>query len=181
MDIETARRVLNRPNGLSDVYVEMNDPVKSDEVAQLIEKSFPDFDARSMNEFQNSFGNLMGQLDRVLGLTVSLALAVGVSRKCLYGADRRGDGLRPGPGGCEHCQSVSERGLTARCDSLPALSGHDFICGHRHIGWLVSSLESRTSGTDGSDPIRTPLIRFSLAIVISLIYRDLEHKSDVDD
>ena len=31
-----------------------------------------------MNEFQNSFGNLMGQVDKVLGLTVSLALAVGV-------------------------------------------------------------------------------------------------------
>lgn len=78
MDIETARRVLNRPNGLSDVYVEMTDPAQSDAVAQLIEADFPDFDARSMNEFQNSFGNLMGQLDTVLGLTVSLALAVGV-------------------------------------------------------------------------------------------------------
>lgn len=78
MDIETARRVLNRPNGLSDVYVEMTDPAKSDDVAQLIENEFPDFDARSMSEFQNSFGNLMGQMDRVLGLTVSLALAVGV-------------------------------------------------------------------------------------------------------
>lgn len=78
MDIETARRVLNRPNGLSDVYVEMTDLAKSDDVAQLIEKEFPDFDARSMSEFQNSFGNLMGQMDRVLGLTVSLALAVGV-------------------------------------------------------------------------------------------------------
>jgi len=78
MDIDTARRVLNRPNGLSDVYVEMTDPAASDTVAQLIEKDFPDFDARSMNEFQNSFGNLMGQLDKVLGLTVSLALAVGV-------------------------------------------------------------------------------------------------------
>lgn len=78
MDIDTARRALNRPNGLSDVYVEMVDPSKSSEVSAAIEASFPDFDARSMNEFQTAFGNLMGQLDRILALTVSLALAVGV-------------------------------------------------------------------------------------------------------
>lgn len=78
MDFDTARRVLNRPNGLSNVYVEMTDPSKSEEVSQAIESSLPDFDARSMNEFQNSFGNLMGQLDKVLALTVSLALLVGV-------------------------------------------------------------------------------------------------------
>lgn len=78
MDFDTARRVLNRPTGLSNVYVEMSDPSMSDTVSQAIEAALPDFDARSMNEFQNSFGNLMGQLDKVLALTVSLALMVGV-------------------------------------------------------------------------------------------------------
>jgi len=78
MDFDTARQVLNRPNGLSNVYVEMIDPSKSDSVAQAIESALPDFDARSMIEFQNSFGDLMGQLDKVLVLTVSLALVVGV-------------------------------------------------------------------------------------------------------
>lgn len=78
MDFDTARRVLNRPNGLSNVYVEMDDPSQSVQVSEAIEAALPDFDARSMNEFQNSFGNLMGQLDKVLGLTVSLALMVGV-------------------------------------------------------------------------------------------------------
>lgn len=78
MDFDTARQVLNRPDGLSNVYVEMIDPSQSDSVAQAIEASLPDFDARSMNEFQNSFGDLMGQLDKVLALTVSLALVVGI-------------------------------------------------------------------------------------------------------
>lgn len=78
MDFDTARQVLNRPDGLSNVYVEMSDPSKTDEVSRAIEAALPDFDARSMNEFQNSFGDLMGQLDKVLALTVSLALVVGV-------------------------------------------------------------------------------------------------------
>jgi putative ABC transport system permease protein len=56
----------------------MSDPSKTDEVSRAIEAALPDFDARSMNEFQNSFGDLMGQLDKVLALTVSLALVVGV-------------------------------------------------------------------------------------------------------
>jgi putative ABC transport system permease protein len=78
MNIDTARRILNRPGGLSDVYVEMTDPAKSKDVSEAIEAQFPDYDARSMSEFATSFGNLMGQLDRILALTVSLALAVGV-------------------------------------------------------------------------------------------------------
>src|SRR5262249_38244711 len=59
-------------------YVEGNNPALNDELTQRIEAKFPGVDARSMSEFQANFGRLMGQLDRFLLMTVSLALLVGV-------------------------------------------------------------------------------------------------------
>jgi putative ABC transport system permease protein len=79
MDIATARRVLNRPEGaLSTIYVEGEDPRKIDELSAAIEKANPGFDARSMAEVQANFSNLLGQIDTFLLMTVSLALLVGV-------------------------------------------------------------------------------------------------------
>ncbi len=79
MDIGTARRVLNRPEGaLSTIYVEGDDPGKNDQLIAAIEKAQPGFDARSMDEAQASFSTLLGQIDTFLLMTVSLALLVGV-------------------------------------------------------------------------------------------------------
>jgi putative ABC transport system permease protein len=51
-------------------------------VAKRIEETIKDddtrLDARSMSEFAANFGNIMGQLDTFLLMTVSLALIVGV-------------------------------------------------------------------------------------------------------
>jgi putative ABC transport system permease protein len=79
MDIETARKLL----GLSDTvvssyYVETDDPTRNDAVAQAIEKTAPGIDARSMSEFLANFGSLMGQVDKFLLMTISLALMVGI-------------------------------------------------------------------------------------------------------
>lgn len=79
MDISTARRVLNRPEGaLSTIYVEGDDPGKNDQLIAAIEKAHPGFDARSMDEAQANFSTLLGQIDTFLLMTVSLALLVGV-------------------------------------------------------------------------------------------------------
>jgi putative ABC transport system permease protein len=79
MDIETARAVLRKPrDSVSCIYVEADKPENNDAVAALIEKENAGFDARSMNEAQANFGSLMGQIDKFLLLTVSLALVVGV-------------------------------------------------------------------------------------------------------
>ncbi|MHB1561888.1 MAG: ABC transporter permease [Isosphaeraceae bacterium] len=79
MDIGTARRVLNRPEGaLSTIYVEGDDPGKNDQLIAAIEKAQPGFDARSMDEAQANFSTLLGQIDTFLLMTVSLALLVGV-------------------------------------------------------------------------------------------------------
>jgi putative ABC transport system permease protein len=83
MDISTARKLLNvSPDKVSSFYVEADDSSKIDEVAKLIEENAaePDsrLDARSMSEFAANFGNIMGQLDMFLLMTVSLALIVGV-------------------------------------------------------------------------------------------------------
>lgn len=79
MDIGTARRVLNRPEGaLSTIYVEGDDPGKNAELIAAIEKAQPGFDARSMDEAQANFSTLLGQIDTFLLMTVSLALLVGV-------------------------------------------------------------------------------------------------------
>ncbi|MBX6316267.1 MAG: ABC transporter permease [Isosphaeraceae bacterium] len=79
MDIDTARAVLKKtPKTVSSYYVEAKDPGRIDEVAEQIEAKFPGVDARSMSEFMENFGRLMGQLDTFLLMTVSLALLVGV-------------------------------------------------------------------------------------------------------
>jgi putative ABC transport system permease protein len=78
MDITTARQVLNRPGGLSTIYVEGDDPAQNDALAAAIEMAHPGFDARSMDEAQANFSSLMGQIDTFLLMTVSLALVVGV-------------------------------------------------------------------------------------------------------
>jgi len=83
MDINTARKVLNKsPTMVSSFYVEADNPDKIDEVAKTIEDTINEpnapLDARSMGEFAANFGNVMGQLDLFLLMTVSLALIVGV-------------------------------------------------------------------------------------------------------
>jgi putative ABC transport system permease protein len=83
MDINTARKVVNESaDKVSSFYVEADDPSKIDEVAKRIEETITDpnsrLDARSMGEFAANFGNVMGQLDLFLLMTVSLALVVGV-------------------------------------------------------------------------------------------------------
>ena len=83
MDINTARKVVNEsPDRVSSFYVEADNPDKIDEIAKKIEDTFTNpgelLDARSMGEFAANFGNIMGQLDLFLLMTVSLALIVGV-------------------------------------------------------------------------------------------------------
>ena len=55
----------------------MDDPARTTPAA-AIEKADPGVDARSMKEIQANFGVVMGQLDKFLLMTVSLALVVGV-------------------------------------------------------------------------------------------------------
>jgi putative ABC transport system permease protein len=79
MDIETARVVLNEPkDSISCIYVEGDNPAHNGDLADAIEKAHPGFDARSMNEAQDNFSSMMGQIDMFLLLTVSLALTVGI-------------------------------------------------------------------------------------------------------
>jgi putative ABC transport system permease protein len=79
MDIEMARTVLNEPeDSVSCIYIEGNDPAANADLAAAIEAAHPGFDARSMNEAQANFSALMGQVDNVLLMTVSLALTVGI-------------------------------------------------------------------------------------------------------
>ncbi len=79
MDIDTARSVLNEPkDSISCIYVEGQNPSDNGALAAAIEKAHAGFDARSMNEAQENFGSLMGQIDTFLFMTVSLALAVGI-------------------------------------------------------------------------------------------------------
>jgi putative ABC transport system permease protein len=79
MDIDTARRVLNvGKDTVSSIYVEGADPGDNDALTARIEKAHPGVGARSMNEVQATFGSLMGQVDKLLMMTVSLALLVGI-------------------------------------------------------------------------------------------------------
>jgi putative ABC transport system permease protein len=81
MDIDTARALLGvSPETVSSFYVEAADPGAMDRVAARIEETITDprIDARSMSEFTANFGEIMGQLDTFLLMTVSLALVVGV-------------------------------------------------------------------------------------------------------
>jgi putative ABC transport system permease protein len=79
MDIDSARSVLNfAKDSISSIYVEATSPGGYDALSALIEKSNPSVDARSMNEVKANFGSLMGQVDKLLMMTVSLALVVGI-------------------------------------------------------------------------------------------------------
>ena len=79
MDIETARDVLKiAKESISSIYVEGTDPGGYDALSTAIQKANPGVDARSMNEVKANFGSLMGQVDKLLLLTVSLALVVGI-------------------------------------------------------------------------------------------------------
>jgi len=79
MDIESARKVLKMPKELiSSIYVEASTPPGYDTICRTIERDEPGVDARSMNEVQANFGSLMGQVDKILMMTVSLALLVGI-------------------------------------------------------------------------------------------------------
>ncbi len=79
MDIETARRALNIAKAsISSIYVEARDPSKYEALSAAIEQANPGVDARSMNEVMANFGSLMGQVDKLLMMTVSLALIVGI-------------------------------------------------------------------------------------------------------
>jgi putative ABC transport system permease protein len=79
MDITTARGLLKiSPDMVSSFYVETDNPAENDRVAAAIEAAEPSVEARSMGEFMANFGAMMGQLDKFLLMTVSLALVVGV-------------------------------------------------------------------------------------------------------
>jgi putative ABC transport system permease protein len=79
MDIESARNAVNfAKDQISSIYVEAKDPGTYDALCAAIEKANPGIDARSMNEVQANFGSLMGQVDKLLMMTVSLALVVGI-------------------------------------------------------------------------------------------------------
>ena len=79
MDIQTARELLRvSDDTVSSFYVETIDPTRNDAVAATIERTLPNVDARSMSEFLANFGALMGQVDKFLLMTVSLALMVGI-------------------------------------------------------------------------------------------------------
>ncbi len=79
MDISTARALLNvSKETVSSYYIEAENPSENDAIGATIEKEHPGVEARSMNEFMSNFGALMGQVDKLLLMTVSLALLVGV-------------------------------------------------------------------------------------------------------
>jgi putative ABC transport system permease protein len=79
MDIETARSILNfATDSISSIYVEASNPRDYDRLSASIEQANAGVDARSMNEVMANFGSLMGQVDKLLMMTVSLALLVGI-------------------------------------------------------------------------------------------------------
>ena len=78
MDIEAARRLLNvNSSTVSCFLVEPEDPARVDAVAAAIEEAIPGVDARTMSDFQVGVGNVLGQVDLLLLLIISLALLVG--------------------------------------------------------------------------------------------------------
>jgi putative ABC transport system permease protein len=79
MDIAVAREVLSMPkDSVSALYVEANDASTYSALSAAIKKAHPSVEARSMNEIKADFGSLMGQVDKLLFATVSLALLVGI-------------------------------------------------------------------------------------------------------
>jgi putative ABC transport system permease protein len=79
MDIDTARDLLRySKDTVSSYYLEANDPGRNDAICRAIEQSESGIQAKSMGDFMDLFGSLMGQVDKFLLMTVSLALLVGV-------------------------------------------------------------------------------------------------------
>lgn len=79
MDIDTAREVTNfAKDRVSSFYVETENPERNEQIAQLIKQQVPGVEARSMEQFTANFTAMMGQVDKFLMMTVSLALVVGV-------------------------------------------------------------------------------------------------------
>lgn len=78
MDIDTARQLLNvKDETVSCFLVEPVDPARIDDVANAIEQAIPGVDARTMSEFQAGAGQVLGTVDMLLLLIISLALIVG--------------------------------------------------------------------------------------------------------
>jgi len=78
MDITTARQLLNvKDETVSCFLVEPADPARIDAVAGAIEQAIPGLDARTMSEFQANVGQVLGTVDTLLLLIISLALIVG--------------------------------------------------------------------------------------------------------
>jgi putative ABC transport system permease protein len=78
MDIDTARQLLNvKDETVSCFLVEPVDPARIDAVAAAIEQAIPGVDARTMSEFQAGAGQVLGTVDMLLLLIISLALMVG--------------------------------------------------------------------------------------------------------
>lgn len=79
MDIDTARGLLKvSRDAVSCFYVEAVEPSRNDAVAAAIKAAEPGVEARSMGQFMANFTAMMGQVDKFLLMTVSLALLVGV-------------------------------------------------------------------------------------------------------
>jgi putative ABC transport system permease protein len=81
MDIDTARELMGIPQDtVSSFYVEGDDPARIQELTKALEAAHvaPPIDARRIGEFQAPYGMLLDQMDTLLLLSVSLAVAVGV-------------------------------------------------------------------------------------------------------
>jgi putative ABC transport system permease protein len=78
MDLTTARQLLNLTDEtVSCFLVEPARLAETDEVAGAIERAVPGVDARTMSQFQEEASRMLGRLDGLLLLLLSLALIVG--------------------------------------------------------------------------------------------------------
>jgi putative ABC transport system permease protein len=78
MDIATARDLLNlKDDSVSCFLVEPDDPARTDELAERIERTVSSVDARTMSQFRSGVGRLLRNLDALLFVIVGLALLVG--------------------------------------------------------------------------------------------------------
>jgi putative ABC transport system permease protein len=79
MDIDMARQVLGvSTQTVSSFYVEAENPGKVAETIRAMEAAVPGINAKRVSEFEAPYGSILDELDTLLLLTVSLALAVGV-------------------------------------------------------------------------------------------------------
>jgi putative ABC transport system permease protein len=78
MDLTAARQLLNlEEETVSSFLVEPAGRASTDAVARAIERAIPGVDAWTMSDFQLGVGQILGQLDRLLWVLLSLALFVG--------------------------------------------------------------------------------------------------------